>query len=99
MIFAFDVTVSRMPDADAQAWERVCMEMMDNIFQPIVSSSAAPCFQPYFTNRQVKLIVDHQYIFCLDFIPANEFSDRLSTKIHKGERLGQHYFLKANGTA
>src|SRR5690242_20677000 len=99
MVFAFDVIVGRMPNADPQAWELVCVEMIDNIFQPIVASSAASCPQAYFTNRQVKFIVDNQHIFWLNFIPAHEFSNRLATEIHKGYWFCEYYFLKPNGAA
>ena len=93
------MAIGRMPDADAQARKCICVEMMNNVFQSIVSGGAAPCSQAYFANWQVKLVVDNQHVFRLDFIPAYDFSDRLTAEIHKGNRLSQHDFFSTNSTA
>lgn len=96
MVLTLDMTVGRPPNANAQARERIGMEMINNVFQSIVSGSTTPCPQTYFTDGQIKFVVNNQHIFRLYFVPAGEFSYRLTTEIHKGDRFSQYYFLKTN---
>src|SRR5207244_12231379 len=84
------------PNANAQARERIGVEVMNNVFQSIMSGSTTSYPQTYFTDGQIKFVVNNQHIFRLYFVPADEFPDRLTTLIHKGDRFSQHYFLKTN---
>src|SRR5215469_6283844 len=73
IVSAIHAAVGRMINTDTQAWKSIGVQVMNNVFQPIMPGSTALCTQAYFTDGQIELIVDHQHIFGLDFVPAYQF--------------------------
>jgi hypothetical protein len=93
------IAVAGMADTDAQAQKVITAHMRNQITQAVMPAMTTAPLQPRDTGRQIKFIMNNQYLVTRNTKEVRQCDNRLAAPVHIGRRFLQAAIVPLEFTA